>query len=276
MPSSTFTPKFDRSHSGESAGSARLVAVLLLSGFGGCSALAANPQAPPPAAAIASASSAEDVLAEMVHASGAIFAGQVYAIRLPAGAQPAGGPSATPVPSTRPDAVDVEFRVDVGVRGTSVGTNYILHMPPAEWQQDPAFALHQRAMLFLRPPDANGLSGPVQGAGDPAGQPAGVLPLRPDNTVDLSRLTRLVQPSGSPAAAGSARAGGPANTTTPVGPPPVPDVSTAAGRDTLESGSREGRMPELNAPSVPFLALMRDVTVLNAAEAPPAHPAETR
>jgi hypothetical protein len=46
----------------------------------------------------------------------------------------------------------------------------------------------------------------------------------------------------------------------------VTDVETKQGEDTLVSGSREGRMPELRNAKVPFLALVRDVTVLSAAE----------
>jgi hypothetical protein len=48
--------------------------------------------------------------------------------------------------------------------------------------------------------------------------------------------------------------------------PSVTDVDTAQGRDTLISGSSEGRMPELRNKTVPFLALVRDVSVLSAAE----------
>jgi hypothetical protein len=48
--------------------------------------------------------------------------------------------------------------------------------------------------------------------------------------------------------------------------PSVTDVSTQAGKDTLISGSSEGRMPELRNNTVPFLALLRDVSVLSAAE----------
>ena len=71
---------------------------------------------------------AEDVLAALVHHSAVIFAGEVYAIRMPvemkAGTDVSGG-----LPSSRADAVQVEFRVDVGIRGASIGSNYVLHMP---------------------------------------------------------------------------------------------------------------------------------------------------
>jgi hypothetical protein len=48
--------------------------------------------------------------------------------------------------------------------------------------------------------------------------------------------------------------------------PSVTDVATPQGQDTLISGSNNGRMPELRNKTVPFLALVRDVTVLSAAE----------
>jgi hypothetical protein len=48
--------------------------------------------------------------------------------------------------------------------------------------------------------------------------------------------------------------------------PAVTDVATQQGEDTLISGSNNGRMPELRNGTVPFLALIRDVTVLSAAE----------
>jgi hypothetical protein len=40
-----------------------------------------------------------------------------------------------------------------------------------------------------------------------------------------------------------------------------------AGQDVLISGLNQGQMPELNGSRVPFLALVRDLTVLSGAEA---------
>src|SRR5579859_1535943 len=143
---------------------------------------------------------AEDVPAAMVHHAGAISAGEVYAIRMPQAASSAA--AARGIPSSRSDAVEIEFRVDMGIRGTSIGSNYVLRMPAAAWQQGPPlFALHQRSVTFLKPLDSSGLSGPVQGAGDPPGQALGVLPVDENNQVDLSRLARLV--TGSAPAAGN-------------------------------------------------------------------------
>lgn len=201
---------------------------------------------------------AEDVLAAVVHHSAVIFAGEVYAIRMPAEMK-AGTGVGGGLPSSRSDAVQVEFRVDVGIRGASIGSNYVLRMPLAGWQQGAPFALHQRAVVFLRTPDASGLSGPVEGESDLPGMDVGVMPLDDLNQVDLSRLQRLVTKK--------------VITTANMLPPPnaahdpsVTDVSTAQGEDTLISGSNEGKMPELRNSQVPFLALVRDVTVLSAAE----------
>jgi hypothetical protein len=201
---------------------------------------------------------AEDVLAAVVHHSAVIFAGEVYAIRMPAEMKAGTGVSGG-LPSSRADAVQVEFRVDVGIRGASIGSNYMLHMPLAAWQQGAPFTLHQRAVVFLRPPDASGLSGPVEGESDLPGMDVGVMPVDESNQTDLSRLQRLVTKK--------------IITTANMLPPPnaahvpsVTDVITAQGEDTLVSGSNQGKMPELRNSKIPFLALVRDITVLNAAE----------
>lgn len=199
---------------------------------------------------------AEDVLASLVHHSAVIFAGEVYAIRIPQGTP--GGVSGG-IPSSRPDAVEVEFRVDMGIRGASIGSNYVLRMGLPAWQQGPPFTLHQHSVTFLKAPDSSGLSGPVEGESDLPGMDLGVMPVDSSNQVDLSRLQRLVTKKTITTAA-MLPAPDPAQA------PSVTDVSTEAGKDTLISGSSEGRMPELRNNTVPFLALLRDVSVLSAAE----------
>jgi hypothetical protein len=206
---------------------------------------------------------AEDVLAALVHHSAVIFAGEVYAIRMPQGTEmPQGtkGGVSGGVPSSRADAVEVEFRVDVGIRGASIGSDYILRMALPAWQQAPSFTLHQRAVTFLRPADASGLAGPVEGEADLPGMDLGVMPLDDSNQVNLGRLQRLVTRKTITTAAMLPPPG-------PAQAPSVTDVSTEAGEDTLISGSSEGEMPELRSNTVPFLALVRDITVLSAAEA---------
>jgi hypothetical protein len=211
---------------------------------------------------------AEDVLAAPVHHSAVIFAGQVYAIRVPAGMNGASGVNAFGVnasgvkgglPSSRPDAVDVEFGVDMGIRGASIGSNYVLRMPVSSWQQAPPFTLHQRVVVFLKPADAAGFAGPVEGESDIPGMDLGVMPVDSSNEVDLSRLEALVTKKTITSAAMLP----PANA---EHGPSVTGVDTAQGKDTLISGSSEGKMPELRNKTVPFLALVRDISVLSAAE----------
>jgi hypothetical protein len=198
---------------------------------------------------------AEDVLASLVHHSAVIFAGEVYAIRMPQGTQGVTGG----IPSSRPDAVEIEFRVDVGIQRASIGSNYVLRMPISAWQQAPSFTLHQRSVTFLKAVDAAGFSGPVEGESDLPGLDLGVMPVDSSNEVELSRLQRLVTKK-TITAVSMLPSAGPAQT------PSVTDVSTAEGKDTLLSGSNQGRMPELRGNTVPFLALVRDISVLSAAE----------
>jgi hypothetical protein len=147
----------------------------------------------------------------------------------------------------------------MGIRGTSIGSNYVLRMPAASWRQAPPFTLHQRVVTFLKPADAAGFAGPVEGESDIPGMDLGVMSVDSTNQVDLSRLQRMVTEK----TITSATMLPPANTSHT---PSVTDVDTAQGRDTLISGSSEGRMPELRNKTVPFLALVRDVSVLSAAE----------
>jgi hypothetical protein len=213
-----------------------------------------------PGARVEAQATAEDVLAALVHQSAAIFAGEVYAIRVP---QSANSPSSAGMASSRPDAVEVEFRVDIGIRGTSIGSNYILRIPVADWQaSSPPFTLHQRTVTFLRPVNASGLSGPVQGEADLPGLDLGVMPVDTSNQVDLTRLQRLVAKKTLTAATVPAAPSGAPQA------PSVTDVTTAQGQETLVSGSNQGRMPELRNGTVPFLALIRDVSVLTGAETP--------
>jgi hypothetical protein len=132
-------------------------------------------------------------------------------------------------------------------------------MPLSDWQQAPSFSLHQRAVVFLRAPDGSGLSGPVEGESDVPGLDLGVMPVDDANQVDLSRLQRLVTKK----VIRSATMLPPPN---PAPSPTVTDVTSSGGEEMLISGSRQGRMPELRNSKAPFLTLVRDVTVLSAAE----------
>jgi hypothetical protein len=211
------------------------------------------------AARVQPQATAEDVLAALVQRSAVIFAGQVYAIRVPQEMNAASGVKGG-LPSSRPDAVEVEFRVDMGIRGTSIGSNYVLRMPVSAWQQGAPFTLHQRAVTFLKPADAAGFAGPVEGESDIPGMDLGVMSIDASNQVDLSRLGGLVTRKTITSASVLPPAG------SSHSPSSVTDVDTAQGQETLISGSSEGKMPELRNKTVPFLALVRDVSVLSAAE----------
>ena len=139
------------------------------------------------AARVQPQATAEDVLASLVHHSAVIFAGEVYAIRVPPSMKTAGGVTGG-VPSSRPDAVEVEFRVDMGIRGTTIGNNYEIRMSVSVWQQAPPFTLHQRSVIFLTQADAAGFAGPVEGESDLPGMDLGVMPVDRSNQVDPFRL----------------------------------------------------------------------------------------
>ncbi len=212
---------------------------------------------------LAGAAKTEDVLAELVHRAGVIFAGEVYAIRMPEGEANQGTVGGQH--SSNANVVEIEFRVDQGIRGTSVGDAYVLKEWVGLWRNRPApFKLHQRAVVFLYPPNAAGLSSPVGGM-------VGVLPIEAGNQVDLRRLHTYVH---SAAAVKTQSTGTDASTHTPSThtsgagkhKPQVPGVATEAGEETLVSGTDSGGMPELDSSNIPFLALLRDVYVLSAAE----------
>jgi hypothetical protein len=80
---------------------------------------------------------------------------EVYEIRVPSEIEATIGVKG--MSSSRPDAVEVEFRVDMGIRGASVGSNHVLRMPSSTWRQGTPFALHQRAFVFLNPPETEDL-----------------------------------------------------------------------------------------------------------------------
>jgi hypothetical protein len=141
----------------------------------------------------------------------------------------------------------------------SIGSNYVLRMAASTWQQAPPFTLHQRSVTFLKPADAAGFSGPVEGEADIPGLDLGVMSVDALNQVDLSRLERLVTRK-------TIRSVAMLPPADPSRTPSVTDVDTKQGEDTLVSGSSDGRMPELRNPTVPFLALVRDVAVLSGAE----------
>jgi len=108
---------------------------------------------------------ADGVIEEMAAAAGVIFAGQVTAVRRPIGFAGSGEDAAE-------GFVEVEFRVDLAVRGPTMGSVYTLREWAGLWNASGGrFRVGQRLLVFLYAPDANGLGSPVRGLD-------GVLPLR--------------------------------------------------------------------------------------------------
>lgn len=116
-----------------------------------------------------------DVLAGMEARAGAIFAGEVVAIRRTgqegrAGAE-SGGIAGDGLDSATSGMVEVEVRVDDAIRGCSAGSHYVLREWPGLWlNKSPRYRVGERALWMLYPPNAAGLSSPVGGM-------AGVVPL---------------------------------------------------------------------------------------------------
>jgi hypothetical protein len=107
------------------------------------------------------AATADEVVEQMARAAGVIFAGQVTAVRFPAGLA-AGG------------VVQVEFRVDEAVRGPAAGSVYTLREWAGLWNAiggGGRYRPGQRLLVFLYAPDARGMSSPVRGLD-------GAVPLR--------------------------------------------------------------------------------------------------
>jgi len=102
-----------------------------------------------------------------------VFAGEVTAIR------PLGG------------VVEIDFRVDQSLKGQPSGAVTLREWSGLWAAGQPRYRLGERAVIFLNPPGANGLSSPVDGMD-------GILPLAP-NAVDIQRLrTRVLRAAGDP------------------------------------------------------------------------------
>jgi hypothetical protein len=136
----------------------------------------------------------------MVEQAGAIFAGQVVAVRRPA----ATGEAASGLSSV----VEIEFAVEDAVRGVS-GGSYTLREWAGLWAaSDQPFRVGQQYLMLLHAPRGGGLSSPVGGmdgavpirGGGPAvgpnGPGAGASVEADGRVVDLRWVaTRVVQPT---------------------------------------------------------------------------------
>ena len=189
------------------------------------------------------ASSTQDLLAQMVKRSTVIFAGGVYAVQSP---------------QDKPGVSDVYLRVDQSVRGVASGNGFVLRLPQAD-----AKSFHQgdHFFLLLGPPDASGLSQPVGGL-------LGVLPVDSKFNVDLARLHEAVQKTrGAGMKADAAKADSPGKTNDAAGKQGQ-DAGTGTDMGDGTSTDPENQMAELDQPTVSFLAMLRDLFVLSAQQAP--------
>jgi hypothetical protein len=108
---------------------------------------------------------ADDVMEQMSGAAGAIFAGRVIAVRRPTGFMGSAADAAEGV-------VEVDFRVERALLGATPGSVYTLREWAGLWAGSAErYRVGRRLLLFLRAPDASGLSSPVHGVD-------GAIPLR--------------------------------------------------------------------------------------------------
>ena len=139
-----------------------------------------------------------DVLHQLADQADVIFAGQVVAIRRP-----------------NSGVIEIEFRVDQGIRGCATGTNYTLREWAGLWAGDnQRYRVGQQLLMLLHAPGAAGLSSPVggfdgaipirQGGRGVGAQGSSIAPQRP--YVDLrwlgTRLPRAVSYRSEPPSAG--------------------------------------------------------------------------
>jgi hypothetical protein len=114
-------------------------------------------------------STKDAVLEQMSEAAGAIFAGQVVAVRRPTGPMGSAADAAEGV-------VEIDFRVERALLGPVEGSVYTLREWAGLWAGSAErYRVGRRLLVFLRSPDAGGLSSPVHGVD-------GAIPLRGGGT----------------------------------------------------------------------------------------------
>jgi hypothetical protein len=137
-------------------------------------AMAALPMAPlahGQAAPVAQPQTVVDVLHQLSDKADVIFAGQVLAIR-----------------RTKGGVVEVEFRVDQGIRGCTAGTAYVLHEWAGLWAGDnQRYRVGQRLLMLLHAPSAAGISSPVGGLD-------GAIPIRQGGTAMIAEADVATPP----------------------------------------------------------------------------------
>jgi len=107
-----------------------------------------------------------DVLHQLSDRADVVFAGQVVAIRQP-----------------NQGVVEVEFRVDEAIRGSSAGTPYIVREWAGLWAGGtPRYRVGERLLMLLHAPSAAGMSSPVDGLD-------GAIPIREGGTTATAEDT---------------------------------------------------------------------------------------
>jgi hypothetical protein len=107
-----------------------------------------------------------DVLHQLSDKAEVVFAGQVVAIRRP-----------------NDGVVEIEFRVDEAIRGSSVGTPYVLREWSGLWVGGtPRYHVGEQLLMLLHAPSAAGMSSPVDGLD-------GAIPIRQGGTMATAEDT---------------------------------------------------------------------------------------
>ena len=190
------------------------------------------------------------VIEEMSQAAGVIFAGQVAAVRRPAGFAGSSEDAAEGV-------VEVDFQVDQAVRGPASGSVYTVREWAGLWNGSAGggdrYRVGQRLLMFLHEPDAQGLSSPVRGRD-------GAVPLRgggvapgPDDTtasaaqwmVDLRWIQALALRGGELVITPIRR---------PIVPRPIGFVPRGEAEKREELGPPLVRRVRIPAPQAPEIA----------------------
>ncbi len=121
-----------------------MAVVLALANAVACAQLSSSINTPP--------ATVDDALHQMSDKADVIFTGQVIAIRQHEGQNGASG------------YVEVEFRVDLAVRGCTAGMPYVLREWGGLWEGGARrYRVGERLLMFLHAPGPSGLSSPVSG-----------------------------------------------------------------------------------------------------------------
>ena len=137
------------------------VALMMASAVSAQAGAAANP------GSAAIPETVEDVLHQMSDKADIIFAGQVTAIHLSDAGTAASG------------FVEINFRVDQGIRGCASRGSYTLREWAGLWADNPnRYEVGRRLLMMLRGPGASGMSSPVGGMD-------GAIPIRGGGAASL-------------------------------------------------------------------------------------------